>query len=40
MHDTTERPEAVVAGTVSLVGTNYDLIVSETTGLLDGWRIL
>jgi len=35
MRDTTERPEAVDAGTVKLVGTNYDLIVSETSRLLD-----
>ncbi|NMB97711.1 MAG: UDP-N-acetylglucosamine 2-epimerase (non-hydrolyzing), partial [Clostridiaceae bacterium] len=35
MRDTTERPEAVDAGTVKLVGTNYDLIVSETSRLLN-----
>ncbi|MPN15837.1 UDP-N-acetylglucosamine 2-epimerase [bioreactor metagenome] len=35
MRDTTERPEAVDAGTVKLVGTNFDLIVSETSRLLD-----
>lgn len=35
MRDTTERPEAVDAGTVKLVGTNYDLIVSEVSLLLD-----
>ena len=35
MRDTTERPEAVEAGTVRLVGTNKDLIVSETNRLLD-----
>ena len=35
MRDTTERPEAVDAGTVKLVGTNYDLIMSEVTKLLD-----
>ena len=35
MRDTTERPEAVDAGTVKLVGTNYDLIVAETSRLLD-----
>ena len=29
MRDTTERPEAVDAGTVKLVGTNYDKIVGE-----------
>jgi len=35
MRDTTERPEAVSAGTVKLVGTNYKKIVSETSNLLD-----
>lgn len=35
MRDTTERPEAVDAGTVKLVGTDYDLIVGETSRLLD-----
>lgn len=35
MRDTTERPEAVEAGTVKLVGTNRELIVSETNRLLD-----
>jgi len=35
MRNTTERPEAVDAGTVKLVGTDYDLIVSETSRLLD-----
>ena len=35
MRDTTERPEAVIAGTVHLVGTNHDLIVSEVSTLLD-----
>lgn len=35
MRDTTERPEALEAGTVKLVGTNYDLIVSEVSRLLD-----
>ena len=34
MRDTTERPEAVDAGTVLLVGTNKDLIVSECIDLL------
>lgn len=33
--DTTERPEAVEAGTVKLVGTNYKLIISEVSCLLD-----
>ena len=35
MRDTTERPEAVEAGTVKLVGTNQALIVKEATELLD-----
>tara|TARA_B100000767_G_scaffold250819_1_gene253349 strand:- start:3450 stop:4568 length:1119 start_codon:yes stop_codon:yes gene_type:complete len=34
MRDTTERPEAVDAGTVLLVGTNEDLIVSKVFDLL------
>jgi len=34
MRDTTERPEAVAAGTVRLVGTDRDKIVSETLRLL------
>ena len=35
MRDVTERPEAVSAGTVKLVGTDTDAIVSETALLLD-----
>ena len=35
MRDTTERPEALEAGTVKLVGTDYDKIVSEVSALLD-----
>ena len=35
MRDTTERPEALEAGTVKLVGTNYDKIVSEVSTLLE-----
>lgn len=35
MRDTTERPEAVDAGTVKLVGTNYDMIIGEVSALLD-----
>jgi UDP-N-acetylglucosamine 2-epimerase (non-hydrolysing) len=35
MRDTTERPEAVEAGTVKLVGTDTAMIVSEATHLLD-----
>lgn len=35
MRDTTERPEAVTAGTVKLVGTDYEKIVTEVSLLLD-----
>lgn len=35
MRDTTERPEALEAGTVKLVGTDYDMIVDEVSALLD-----
>ena len=35
MRDTTERPEAVDAGTVKLVGTDRQAIVDEVSGLLD-----
>ena len=35
MRDTTERPEALDAGTVKLVGTNYDKIICEVSALLD-----
>lgn len=35
MRDTTERPEALDAGTVKLVGTDYDKIVNEVSTLLD-----
>ena len=35
MRDVTERPEAVEAGTVKLVGTNGDIIVRECSRLLD-----
>ena len=35
MRDTTERPEALDAGTVRLVGTNYDKILNEVSALLD-----
>ena len=35
MRDTTERPEALEAGTVKLVGTDYNKIVSEVSQLLD-----
>lgn len=35
MRDTTERPEALTAGTVKLVGTDYNKIVNEVALLLD-----
>ena len=35
MRDTTERPEALDAGTVRLVGTDYDRIMKEVSALLD-----
>ena len=35
MRDTTERPEALSAGTVKLVGTDYNKITSEVSQLLD-----
>lgn len=35
MRDTTERPEALEAGTVKLVGTDYSVIVREVSNLLD-----
>ena len=35
MRDTTERPEALEAGTVKLVGTDYNKIVNEVSLLLD-----
>ena len=35
MRDTTERPEAVDAGTVVLVGTNEKMIVSKALDLLN-----
>ena len=35
MRDTTERPEALEAGTVKLVGTDYDKIMSEVSRLID-----
>lgn len=38
MRDTTERPEAVQAGTVNLVGTDVVRIVSSVTELLDDRR--
>jgi UDP-N-acetylglucosamine 2-epimerase len=35
MRETTERPEAIEAGTAKLVGTNPELIVAEAARLLD-----
>ena len=35
MRDTTERPEALVSGTVHLVGTDYNKIVNEVSLLLE-----
>ena len=35
MRDTTERPEALTAGTVKLVGTDYDKIVNHVSELID-----
>ncbi|MDD4721689.1 MAG: UDP-N-acetylglucosamine 2-epimerase (non-hydrolyzing) [Acidaminococcaceae bacterium] len=35
LRDTTERPEALAAGTVRLVGTNKELVKQETSKLLD-----
>ena len=35
MRDTTERPEALEAGTVKLVGTDHDMIISEVSRLLE-----
>lgn len=38
MRDTTERPEALEAGTVKLVGTDYERIVHEVSGLIDNQK--
>ena len=35
MRDTTERPEALEAGTVKLVGTDYHMIIENVSALLD-----
>ena len=35
MRDNTERPEALEAGTVKLVGTDYDKIINEVSELLE-----
>ena len=39
LRDTTERPEALKAGTVKLVGTNKDIILKEAQSLLDNYAI-
>lgn len=39
MRDTTERPEALEAGTVKLVGTDYDKIVKEVRSLLTDVKV-
>jgi len=39
MRETTERPEALEAGTVKLVGTNLELIISEAQKLIDNKEI-
>lgn len=38
MRNTTERPEALEAGTVRLVGTSYETIMSEMSKLLDNYE--
>ena len=38
MRDTTERPEALEAGTVKLVGTDYDKIIKEVSALIENWE--
>lgn len=39
MRDTTERPEALIAGTVHLVGTDYNKIMNEVSTLLDDSQV-
>ena len=39
MRDTTERPEALDAGTVRLVGTDYNKITTEVSALLDDRKL-
>ncbi len=39
MRDSTERPEALIAGTVHLVGTDYNLITQEVSSLLDDSQV-
>ena len=40
MRDTTERPEAVEAGTVKLVGTDVSRIVATVEQLLDDKKVM
>lgn len=39
MRDTTERPEAVTAGTVKLVGTDYNRIIDEVSLLINNRQV-
>ena len=39
LRDVTERPEAVLAGTVKLVGTQFQTIINETCNLMDNSEI-
>ena len=39
MHENTERPEAVVAGTVKLIGTHKQRLVDEVSLLLDSEEV-
>jgi UDP-N-acetylglucosamine 2-epimerase (non-hydrolysing) len=39
VRDTTERPEAVTAGTVELVGTNYDCVLQGLRTLLSDQQV-
>ena len=39
MRDTTERPEAIDAGTVKLVGANYENICSAVSALIDNAEV-
>jgi len=39
LRDTTERPEALEAGTVKLVGTDKEIIVKEAQSLLDNYSV-
>lgn len=39
MRDTTERPEALSAGTVKLVGTDYDLIYNNVSELIESAEV-